>query len=87
MNLISEGCPINKLYQSMSTKVYRSMSNKLYQRVIHKYYRSMSNKLYWRLTNEFSKTKIFCFENGFFSYIANACVRELARTRGMGHGM
>ena len=32
------------------------------------------------------KTRIFCFENKF-SYMANACVRELARTRDMGHGM
>ena len=53
---------------------------------LNKFYLSMSNKLYRRLTNEFSKTKIFCFENKF-SYMANACVRELARTRDMGHGM
>ena len=35
----------------------------------------------------FQKTEIFCFENSFFSYMANACVRELVRTRDMGHGM
>ena len=34
----------------------------------------------------FSKTKIFCFEN-CFSYMENACVRELVRTRDMGHDM
>ena len=30
--------------------------------------------------------KIFCFENSF-SYMENACVRESARTRDLGHGM
>ena len=41
-----------------------------------------------RLTNEFSKTKIFCFGNSFFfSYRASACVRESMRTRGIGNGM
>ena len=58
----------------MSIKVYRSMSNKLYRRVVHTnfigvcplyYIRGLSNKLYQRLTSEFSKTKIFCFENKF----------------------
>ena len=34
----------------------------------------------------FRKQKIFGFENGF-SYMENACVRELVRTRGMGHDM
>ena len=48
----------HKLYQSMSTNVCLSMSNKLYR----------------RLTNEFSKTKIFCFENRF-SYMAK-CMCE-----------
>ena len=38
------------------------------------------------LSNEFSKTKIFCFENSF-PYIANACVRVSARTQYMGHDM
>ena len=33
MNLISKGCPINKLYWSMSTNVYRSMPTKYYWRV------------------------------------------------------
>ena len=42
---------------------------------------------YRRLTNEFSKTKIFCLGNNFFSYMVSACVRESVRTRGMGHGM
>ena len=50
------------------------MSNKLYRRVVHtnfievcpiNYIGGLSNKLYRRLTNEFSKTKIFCFENRF----------------------
>ena len=31
----------------------------------------------------FQKKKIFCFEK-FFSYMAIACMRELARTRDMG---
>ena len=34
----------------------------------------------------FQKKKIFCFENSF-SYMANACVRESARTRDIGHDM
>ena len=104
MNLISEGCPINKLYWSMSNKFYRRVVQQInYIRVCplkfigvcpinyigglsNKFYWSMSNKLYRRLTNEFSKTKIFCFENSF-SYMENACVTESARTRDMGHEM
>ena len=35
----------------------------------------------------FKKQKSFGFENCFFSYMANACVRESVRTRDMGHGM
>ena len=35
----------------------------------------------------FQKQKIFCFENSLFSYMENACVRELTRTRDMGHDM
>ena len=71
------------------------MSNILYRRVVHtnfigvcpiNYIGGLSNKLYGRLTNEFSKTKIVCFENSF-SYMENACVRESARTRDMGQGM
>ena len=50
------------------------------------YIGGLSNKLYRRLSNEFSKTKIFCFENSF-SYMENACVRELARTRDMRYDM
>ena len=38
------------------------------------------------LSNGFSKTKIFCCENSF-SYMENACVRELTRTRDLGHDM
>ena len=80
---LSEGCSTNKLYRSMSIKVYRSMSNKLYRKLVHtnfigvcppNYIRGLSNKLYRRLTNEFSKTKIFCFEN-IFSYMAK-CMCE-----------
>ena len=86
----------------MSTKVCRSMSTKYYRRANQQnfdevcplnyiggptnIYRSMSNKVYRRLTNEFSKTKIFCFENSF-SYMENACVREPMRTQDMGQGM
>ena len=73
--ILSEGCLINKLY--------RSMSNKLYRRVVHTnfigvcplyYIKGLPNKLYLRLTNEFSKTKIFCFENKF-SYMTK-CMCE-----------
>ena len=35
----------------------------------------------------FQKQKSFVLKTIFFSYMANACVRELARTRDMGHGM
>ena len=34
----------------------------------------------------FQKTKMFCFENSF-SYMTNACVRDLATTRDTGHDM
>ena len=40
------------------------------------------------LFNGFQKEKkIFCFENRFFLYMANAYVRESGRTQDMGHGM
>ena len=77
--------------------ICRSMSTKLYRRVVHKnifvrvcslnYIGGLTNKFgNRRLSNEFSKTKIFCLGNSF-SYIENGCVRELVRTRDMGHGM
>ena len=38
--------------------------------------------------SEFSRTKIFCFENLiFYSHSAKAYVRESVRTRDMGLGM
>ena len=87
MDLISEGCPINKLY--------RSVSNKLYRRVVHtnfigvcplNYIGGLSNKLYWRLANEFSKTKIFYFEN-IFSYMAKCMCEGVGENlrHGAGH--
>ena len=33
-----------------------------------------------------TKTKTFCFRKKFHTW-QNACVNELVRTRGMGHGM
>ena len=35
----------------------------------------------------FQKQKSFVLKTIFFSYMANACVRELVRTRDMGNGM
>ena len=39
-----------------------------------------------KLGSVFSKTKNFCFENGIFSHLAEACVRESVRARDMGVG-
>ena len=77
MNYIGD-CPMNCI---------RWFSNKSYWRLVKRNYSDgCSMELYRRLINEFSKTKIFCFENSFFSYMASAYVRESVRTRGMGHG-
>ena len=85
----------NKLYR----RVVQQILSKYVQQIITEgcstnffgvcpinYIGGLSNKLYRRLTNEFSKTKIFCFENRF-SYMENECVRESTGTRNMGHDM
>ena len=88
-------CMSTKLYQRVVHKtIFQSMSTKLYRRVVHKnifvkvcplnYIEGLTNKFgNRRLSNELSNTKNFCFRNSF-SYMENACVRELVRTRDIG---
>ena len=89
----SEGCP-QKYLSEYVHYLFRMVVHKknyllehvhyMYRRVVHKIiYRSMST-IYIRGLST-SKKKIFFWKQ--FSYMAQACVRESVRIRGMGLGM
>ena len=70
--------------EGLTNNYYRSMSTTIYRRVVRiTIYRSMSTNSYWRVVH---KKNIFVLKT-IFPYMANACVRESVRTRGMGYGM
>ena len=85
--IISEGCP--KIFIGVCPLDYiGGLSTKLFIGVCPLIYiGGLTNKFqYRRLSNEFSKTNIFVLKT-VFPYMANACVRESVRTRGMRYGM
>ena len=61
-------------------------SNEFYRRLFQRIYIGGSSNGFFnrRFVQWVLKTKIFCFENSFFSYMANACMRESVRTRDNG---
>ena len=70
----------------LSNSSSRRLTHDCFRKMIQQFTSNGSPIYLPKLGSVFSKTKIFCFENGIFSHLAEACVRESMRARDMGVG-